>query len=152
MRVTPSIALAVLALALAGCVERILLIRSEPAGAPVYIDETYAGSTPAAVPFTHYGVRRVRVGPVRDEPDNLVYAEQERVVRVEAPWYEVFPIDFFAEVLWPAAVRDVHTVSFRLQPPEAGSIGEPAAREALSRAEAYRSASIPVPPASASSE
>ena len=57
----------VLLLTVTGCVERKMYIRSEPGGAPVWLDETYAGVTPLEHPFVHYGVRRVRVGPLRDE-------------------------------------------------------------------------------------
>ena len=70
-----------------GCVERQMLIRWEPAGgagreaqslrAPVWVDEEYVGLTPVTYRFSHYGTRRVRVGPIREAPspkaDSAVY-------------------------------------------------------------------------------
>ncbi len=93
-----------------GCVERRMLIRSVPTGAPVWIDEQPAGATPLDLPFAHYGARRIRVGPLRDENDKRTHAEMERVVEVEPPWYEKWPIDFFAEVLYPGRLVDEHSV------------------------------------------
>jgi len=101
----------------AGCVERKLVIRSRPAGAPVWVDETAAGETPAEYEFKHYGRRRIRVGPVRDESGALLYAASERIVEPDVPWYETFPIDFFFEVLWPGTLVDVHQYDFQLGPP-----------------------------------
>lgn len=89
-----------------GCVERKMLIRSDPSGAPVWIDEKYAGETPLDRSFTFYGERRIRIGPVRDKSGKVEYREVERVVNVEAPAYEAFPIDFFYEVLYPLTLTD----------------------------------------------
>ncbi len=99
------------ALCACGCVERRMLIRSEPAGAPVWVDEEYVGQTPVDLAFAHYGARRVRVGPIRDELDKVRHLEQERVVEVRPPWYEKFPIDFFSEVIWPGRLVDEHRVA-----------------------------------------
>jgi hypothetical protein len=100
-----------------GCVERTMLIRSEPAEAPVWVDEEYAGRTPLEHPFAHYGSRSIRVGPVRDEKDKARYAEKRDIVRIEAPWYETFPLDFFFEVLYPFRLTDEHELpTFVLEP------------------------------------
>ncbi len=115
----PKVALLALAAALCacGCVERRMLIRSEPPGAPVWVDEQYVGLTPVDPAFAHYGARRVRVGPIRDGLDKVRHLEQERVVEVRAPWYEKFPIDFFFEVIWPGRLVDEHEVpAFALEP------------------------------------
>jgi hypothetical protein len=124
-----------------GCVERRLLIRSEPSGAPVWVDEVPVGQTPVDYEFAHYGVRRVRVGPLRDEQGNLTHLAAEQLVEVRAPWYETFPIDFFAEVIWPATLVDEHQApTLQLQEaPEAGR--RPTAEEVeqiRERARAYR--------------
>ena len=87
-----------------------MLIRSDPTGAPVWLDEQPVGATPLDLPFTHYGARRIRVGPLRDENDKRTHAEMERVVEVEPPWYEKWPIDFFAEALYPGRLIDEHRV------------------------------------------
>lgn len=130
---------AVLLLAAAGCVERKMLIRSEPPGAPVWIDEDYAGVTPLEHPFVHYGLRRVRVGPLRDENGKLTHLEQGIDWEVEAPWYETFPIDFFAEVLYPETLVDEHELPLVvLTPPEAAQEGEADVQELLEKADAFR--------------
>jgi hypothetical protein len=92
----------------AGCVERRMLIRSEPPGAPVWVDEQHLGSTPVDHPFVHYGWRRVRIGPIRDADDKVQYLEKQLEVEVPAPWYETFPLDFFFEVLYPGRMTDEH--------------------------------------------
>ncbi len=116
-RGTSALLASLAALALWGCVERKMLIRSEPPGAPVYVDEQYVGETPLDHPFAHYGVRRIRVGPLRDAADRLSYREQEQVAEFRAPWYETFPIDFVFEVLYPLRIVDEHPVpTFVLEP------------------------------------
>lgn len=145
MRCRQVIALATL-LAACGCVERVLLIRSEPSRAPVYVDEQYAGVTPLDFRFRHYGTRRVRVGPVRDPGGALLYGPVEQDFRVVAPWYEKWPVDFLAEVLWPGTLRDVHRVpAFTLTEVTHEVSGEEEARQVLGRAEAFRSEARPVP-------
>ena len=91
-----------------GCVERKLLIRSDPPGAPVWLDEKPLGAAPVEVPFKYYGVSRLRVGPIRDAQGRVQRPAVERMVDIAAPWYEEFPVDFFSEVLWPGTLRDDH--------------------------------------------
>ena len=122
-----------------GCVERKMLIRSEPAGAPVWLDEAYVGVTPLEHPFAHYGARRVRVGPIRDENDKIRYMEQERVVDIEPPWYEKFPIDFFFEVIYPKQLVDEHELpAFVLASAEGRPEGTPEERLRRLRDEAQK--------------
>ena len=47
--------------ALAGCVERRLIITSEPVGATVFLNDTEVGRTPVEVDFTYFGVYDVRL-------------------------------------------------------------------------------------------
>ncbi len=90
-----------------GCgVQRELHVRSEPQGAAVWVDEKFIGETPAKMKFTHYGTRRVRVGPLRDEEGNTIYTRTELLYPVKAPWYQRFPVDFVFEVLWPYTITD----------------------------------------------
>ena len=53
-----------------GCVERALVIRSEPAGARVFIDGIDSGTTPIRVPFDFYGTRDVLVRMEEDEKES----------------------------------------------------------------------------------
>jgi hypothetical protein len=101
----------------AGCVERKLIIESDPPGAPVWVDQSFAGVTPLDFPFAHYGTRNVRVGPIRNENGRVTYLESERVFDIEWPYYQRFPLDFFYEVLYPRTLVDEHRLPvFELEP------------------------------------
>jgi hypothetical protein len=116
-------ALTVLMLGMGGCVERKLVINSDPPGAPVWVDEVFVGATPLEHPFVHYGSRRIRVGPIRDENGKVAYHEEEGVLDVKAPYYEVIPLDFIFECIIPTVYVDEHKVPlFELKP--AGPEGE----------------------------
>jgi hypothetical protein len=95
---------------LCACVERRMTIRTEPAGAAVDLDgRRLPRATPVTVSPTHAGHHLV-----------VVSADGHRsaaaVVRVEEPWYDRFPLDLFAEVLWPGVLRSETTVDLRLEP------------------------------------
>ncbi len=128
---------------LGGCVHRRFHIRSSPEGAPVWVDEQYAGTTPLELGFTHYGARRVRIGPVRDEEGAVKYRSSETVFRLNVPWYQRFPLDFFSEVLWPGTIEDIHTLSVDLDPAEElrNADDEQRALDALREAREFKSES-----------
>jgi len=105
-------------LLLTGCVQRKLCIRSEPAGAPVWVDEEYAGLTPTDIEFTHYGNRRLRIGPIRNEDGATLYQSKETIYKTVPPFYQRFPLDFFFEVLWPGTITDKHLYETDLLPAE----------------------------------
>ncbi len=94
---------------LTGCVERTLIIRSEPAGAHVVVNGTELGPAPVTLPFQTYGVYEV----VLSQPE---HRRLSVTVPVKPPWYEHVPLDFFAEVLWPFTLRDYHEVTVSMQP------------------------------------
>ena len=106
---------AALILPLLGCVERALLIRSEPAGARVFIDGRDVGATPTRVPFDFYGTREVMVRWEPAEMGGTSYAPETRLVDVSAPWYQWFPVDLIAEFAWPGTIVDEHLVEFTLR-------------------------------------
>ena len=125
-----------------------MLVRSEPPGAPVWLDEQPAGVTPLELQFDHYGVRRLRIGPVRDAEGRLQRLATERMVDLAPPWYEKFPIDFFAEVFWPLTVVDVHQVTLSLPPASEQEqlYGEQEAERVREQAEEFRKkGASPVP-------
>jgi hypothetical protein len=97
------------ALLSAGCVQRRLLIRSDPPGAVVYVDNQRVGTTPCAVNYVYYGTREVRL--VKDGFETLEINQP-----LPAPWYEIPPLDFVSDVLVPHEIRDVRGVTYRLQP------------------------------------
>lgn len=96
-------------LLVAGCVERTLVIRSEPSGARVVVNGRPAGVTPVTFPFETYGTFEV-VARLRGH--HRLRAE----VPAKAPWYEHIPMDYFVESLWPFTVHDVHEVTLSLKP------------------------------------
>jgi hypothetical protein len=106
-----TVAVAATALAgLPGCVERKLVIRSDPPGAIVSLeDQALPGRTPIEIPFEWDGVRRV-----------TLQAEGHRVLEttadIESRWYDWFPLDAFAQFLYPGTIRDVRVFDYRLEP------------------------------------
>lgn len=94
-----------------GCVSRSMTIRSEPEGARVYLDGKYLGETPVRADFKYYGHRRIRL-----EKEGLQTLSKR--VKMRAPWYQIFPFDFFCEVLVPHRFKDEREFSFSLKPPE----------------------------------
>lgn len=103
-------------LSLVGCVERALLVRSEPSGARIFLDGKDVGSTPARIPFDFYGTRELMI---RHEPtergNGPAYASHTQLVKLSAPWYQWFPIDLFAEFVYPGTLVDEHVVEVTLQ-------------------------------------
>jgi hypothetical protein len=92
-----------------GCVRRRMLIRSNPPGALVYVDDYEIGRTPIATNFTYYGQRKIRL--VKDGYETLTVMQP-----VRAPWYQIPPLDFFSENLTPAEIRDEQAFTYNLTP------------------------------------
>jgi PEGA domain len=130
MRVGVWLAGFLLPAALCGCVERKLLVRSDPPGARVYLDGRFRGTTGAgagelSVPFEFYGSRRL---VLRAEG----YVPHSGRVELAPPWWQWFPLDLFVDVLWPGTVEDTHEVRVDLE--RRGSPGPAADVEARARA------------------
>lgn len=126
-------------MACTGCVERRIYLKSDPPGAEVYIDGEFVGVTrpsdhadgPLYANFIYYGQREYTFR----KPG---YATQSGTVKLETPWYEYPPIDFFAEVLTPWIIVDEHFVEVKLER------AKPADVEDLYRAaQLYRASSRP---------
>ncbi len=83
--------LIMLALATTGCVEREWTLRSEPAGAIVYVSHVEVGRTPVTIDFTWYGDYEVIF---RKEG----YETLKTSVKIDPPWFEVPGADFFSEI------------------------------------------------------
>ncbi len=93
----------------AGCVTRRLIVRSDPPGALVYVDNYEVGRTPVGVNFLYYGVRQVRL--VLDGHETLT-----EYVWLRPPWYEVAPAEFVAENFVPLDIQDRREVFYKLRP------------------------------------
>jgi len=86
-----------------------MTINTEPQGALVYLNDEEVGRTPVSVDFTWYGDYDIvlrRQG----------YQTLKTHKQIPKPWYQVPPIDFFAEVLVPFEIHDKHELFFELQP------------------------------------
>jgi len=110
------------------CVRRRLMVRSNPPGALVYVDNYEIGTTPCSTDFTYYGTREIRL--VKDGYQTLTVRQP-----IPTPWYEIPGIDFFSENVVPGEIRDVRTISYDLAP----QVIVPA-EQLLSRAEGVRQA------------
>ena len=91
-----------------GCVERKLTIVTEPAEAAVWLNDEEIGSTPVTVNFNWYGDYSVRI-----EKPGYEIVNTHRMLK--QPAHDKFPLDFFAEVLWPGTIKDSYTWTFDLQ-------------------------------------
>lgn len=101
--------LVILLMSSTGCVRRTMLVRSYPEGAVVYVDHQEVGTTPVMVPYQYYGAHRILV-----EKDG--FETQEVDERFDPPWYQIPPLDFFFESVWPSEIRDDRVVDFHLTP------------------------------------
>jgi hypothetical protein len=100
-------ALLVLSAFAGGCVQRTLTVRSDPPGALVYLNDEEVGRTPVTRDFKWYGVYDLEV---RKEG----YSSLKTTTRILPPWWQIVPIDFFAEFVH---VEDHHDMLFTLHPP-----------------------------------
>ena len=98
-----------LCLLLTGCVEREMTIKSDPPQALVYLEGAETGQTPCTVKFVHYGVREIAL--YKDG-----YETKKVFEKINAPWYQIVPIDFFFEALWPFTWKDQRVLAYKLEP------------------------------------
>ncbi len=114
-----------------GCVERALVITSEPSGAEVTVNQQWRGTTPFVVPFKHYGVYDIWIEhPGIEENGRMVkYYPLHVGEPVKAPGYQYPGADFVTEVLLPTTLRDQHNLHYRLERvSEADDLGDVLAR------------------------
>lgn len=104
-----------------GCVRRRLTVQSTPPGASVFVDNQPIGTTPCSVDFTYYGTREIRL--VKSGFETLSVNQP-----IPTPWYQIPPLDFISDNLWPVPIRDNRTVAFNLEPQRMQSIDEIIAR------------------------
>ncbi len=94
---------------LAGCVERRFVIESDPPGALVLLNGQPLGTTPVDGYFTYYGNYTFTL--VKDG-----YQTKQVDQRFRSPWYEIPPVDFVTENLYPGKVEDVRRFRVTLEP------------------------------------
>lgn len=122
----------------AGCVERKMLLRSDPPGAMITLDgQALEKRTPAEVPFDFGGTRAVTLSL----PGHRVL---ETTAELTDPWFTYFPLDLGAEFLWPGTIEDVQTFDWKLEPyapqltPDLKAEAKKRLSELKLRAEEYR--------------
>ena len=102
---------------LAGCVERKLTIVTEPSAAVVWLNDEEIGVTPVTVNFNWYGDYNIRI----EKPGHEILNTHRLL---ERPAHDRFPLDFFAEVIWPGTIKDFYTWTFDLGPFQQASSAE----------------------------
>lgn len=92
-----------------GCVQRRLIVKTEPEGAFVSIGRQPVGYSPVSVPYTYHGTRDIQIEKDGYKPINVQQ-------RIRPKWYSVFPISFFTENFSPREIRDQRILDFQLEP------------------------------------
>jgi hypothetical protein len=92
-----------------GCVRRTITITTEPPNARVFLNDQEIGRSPITTDFLWYGDYEVAI---RKEGHKTLLTHWE----IDPPWYQIVPIDFFAEVLWPGNIHDQRERHFTLEP------------------------------------
>ena len=100
-------AVIIAAVIVSGCVERQLTINTEPQGALVVLNDEEIGTSPVTVSFNWYGDYNVRISK-----EGFATLKTHR--KLEAPWYDTFPFDFFAQILSPERIVDSYEWTFEL--------------------------------------
>ncbi len=109
-----------------GCVERKLTINTQPQGALVTLNDEEIGTSPVTTSFLWYGDYYVKI--TKDGYETL-----KTVKDMDRPLHDVFPFDFFAQILYPKTIEDDHTWNFELEPYQ-----RPTRAELLDSAESMR--------------
>lgn len=96
-----------------GCVTRSITVKTNPSNALVYIDNELIGESPVTMPFTFYGTRKIMIEK-KDEDGVLTHERTIVFEKIKAPVYEIFPLDFFSELIWPFTIKDDQVLSYNL--------------------------------------
>ena len=105
------VAIGLVMILLAGCVERKLTINTEPQGAMVILNDQEIGTSPVTVPFNWYGDYGVRI--IKDGYETLNTHRN-----LKAPLHDRPPFDFVAQILYPGPIINAYEWTFELAPKE----------------------------------
>jgi len=100
-----------------GCVDRRYTVITDPPNVQVLVNNQPLGSSPADGGFVYYG----------DYNFTLIapgFETQHVRQPIAPPWYEVWPLDFFFENMWPFQLRDVRTFHYQMVPTQIPNIEE----------------------------
>ncbi|MDO8302638.1 MAG: PEGA domain-containing protein [Sedimentisphaerales bacterium] len=117
-----AVMVAAVAMVVGGCVERQLTIKTVPAGGVVTLNDEEIGEAPVTVAFEWYGDYNVRVS--KEGCETLTTHR-----KLDRPWHDRFPLDFFAGVVWPGTIKDTYEWTFELKPYQ-----EPSREQLIERA------------------
>lgn len=109
LRLLIVLALTLVCLLETGCVRRRFMVRTNPPGAVLYVDNQEIGVTPVATDYTYYGTREIRLEKDGFEPVVQLH-------RFSPPWYQYPPLDFITETLVPWEIRDERELDFEMVP------------------------------------
>jgi hypothetical protein len=119
------------ALACGGCVERTLLVVSDPPGARLSVNGVPRGVTPRVIRYVHDGRFDLRLEKEGYESLAVEVTTCTRLDAVPGP-------DFVAENLWPGRIRRQTVEHVRLTPLKDRSYTKEEVRALLARGDAYR--------------
>ena len=94
--------------AFSGCVERRYTIRTNPPGATIIVNGEEIGPSPASKSFNYYGDRKVTI--ILDG-----YQTKTLIQPINAPWWDNYVTEFFAENLVPLSLRDERDYKYALE-------------------------------------
>ena len=113
-------------------------MRSNPPGAMLYIDDQQIGQTPVATDFVYYGTRKIKL--VKDGFETMTTYQT-----MAPPWYQIPPLDFFAENLAMREIRDERILEFNLQPQRVVPTAELLGRASNLRQSSVQGFVVPTP-------
>jgi hypothetical protein len=132
-------------LVLSGCVRRRMLIRSQPIGASVFVDDQEIGTTPVAADFTYNGTRKIQL--IKDGYETLTVQQA-----FFPPWYQFPVLEFVSENLSPWEHRDEHFLDFQMQPQQILPADKLVERAQQLRISANQGYTVALPPAALPSQ
>ena len=94
---------------LGGCIQRRMVVVSDPPGALVLHNGKPIGNAPGDDHFVYYGNHHFTL--IRPGYQTLQVDQ-----RIQAPWYEFFPLDFVTEGVVPFQIEDVRRYTYQMQP------------------------------------
>lgn len=116
-----------------------MTVRTNPPGASVFVDKQYIGISPVSTDFIYYGTREVEVV--------LAGYRTEKVLRkIAPPWYEIPPLDFVSESVWPGEIRDQRIIDITMIPEQVISGEELQSSANMLRLQAVQGLATPLPP------
>jgi hypothetical protein len=116
-----------------------MTVRTNPPGAQVYVDRQLIGTSPASSSFTYYGTRHIEV--VADG-----YRTEKVLRKLNPPWYQLPPLDFITETLWPGEIRDERIIDITMTPEQPLASEELTARANTLRLQAAQGMATGLPP------